>query len=654
MPFVRPISEDSTESAPTVPQAARAIHTEVADAPGNSSTPYTIQTGDRFDGTIRPGEVGDWVRVHLQPGNYRVLLEATGADTGLDPYLEVFNSDGARIAMNDDIAFPDTDSVVSLNITRAGTYYLDASSYDNVSFGAYSLSISTVPVFTVAQIAHQLTDGYWESEGGSRRAFDAVAGEVLSVDLSGLTAAGRRLAVAALTAWSDVTGLRFNANGAGPDAIVFDDNNSGAYSTSSTWGGTISRSFVNVGLDWLSAYGTGFNSYSYQSYLHEIGHALGLGHGGNYNGDATYGIDNHYANDSWQATVMSYFDQDQNTYVHASRATVVSAMMADIAAMQALYGTANLRPGNTTYGEDSNAGGSYGLISGLLADKARGQIAFTILDSGGIDTLNLSGDTTHQRVSLVTGGISDAYGLVGNIGIMQGTMIENLRAGSGNDLLTGNVLNNRIWGNGGNDRIQGGLGDDTLAGGAGRDIMRGGLGNDTYATDGLDLIIEALSGGRDTVYAHAGTITLGANLENLVLAANRAQDGAGNELANLLQGNPFANALRGFGGADRLMGAGGNDLLMGGLGSDTLGGGAGADVFVFNHGRDRILDFQNDIDTIRIDDAVWGGGARSVAQVLKSACVVNGDTVIAFGNGHSLTLQNFTHIQALANDLAII
>jgi hypothetical protein len=36
------------------------------------------------------------------------------------------------------------------------------------------------------------------------------------------------------------------------------------------------------------------DSYSFQTYVHEIGHALGLGHGGPYNGSASYGLDNLY------------------------------------------------------------------------------------------------------------------------------------------------------------------------------------------------------------------------------------------------------------------------------------------------------------------------------------------------------------------------
>ncbi|MCB0801440.1 MAG: matrixin family metalloprotease, partial [Bacteroidales bacterium] len=194
----------------------------------------------------------------------------------------------------------------------------------------------------------------------------------LNVDLSRLTADGQRLASMALSVWEEVLGITFNRNpGAGVSTqITFDDREAGAYSTSQVFGETIISSFVNVGTEWLTAYGTGFNTYSYQTYIHEIGHALGLGHAGNYNGTGTYGVDNDYANDSWQASVMSYFSQDDNTSFDASYAFVLSAMSADIAAMQELYGMESIRSGNNTYGEQSNAGASYSTIARMLRDPS--------------------------------------------------------------------------------------------------------------------------------------------------------------------------------------------------------------------------------------------------------------------------------------------
>lgn len=266
------------------------------------------------------------------------------------------------------------------------------------------------------------------------------------------------------------------------------------------------------------------------------------------------------------------------------------------------------------------------------------------MDDGGVDTLDLRSDTTNQRIVMAGGGISDAYGLVGNISIMTDTRLENLQAGSGNDRVSGNAFNNTIWGNAGNDVLNGGGGNDTLIGGAGRDTLVGGIGNDVYHVDALDVIVEQANGGVDLVNS-AASFTLGTALEQLRLTGTAAINGTGNAEANVIYGNANANQLRGLGG---------NDMLSGNAGNDSLWGGAGADVFLFNAGRDRIMDFQNDIDTIQIDDALWGGAPRSVAQVLRLATVADGDVVFNFGNGHSLTVENLTNIQALANDLIII
>ncbi|MTH34193.1 peptidase [Paracoccus limosus] len=628
--------------------------TERDDAAPDTSTEYTLAVGESFSGELSGSHDIDWVRVELEPGDYLISLKGSGASPVADTWLGIYDAAGNLLASNDDSG-EGLNSQVGLHVTEKGAYYLESTSYANVNPGGYTLAVSKMTAFTVPQIAAQLTDGYWNSHGYSRRSFDVAPGGTLNVDLSGLTAAGQKLAKAALLAWTDVTGIRFNTDPGPNDKvhIVIDDSDSGAYSQSITFGEEITKSYVNVSTAWIAYYGGNFDSYSYQTFVHELGHALGLGHAGNYDGNATYGVDNHYLNDSWQASIMSYFSQSENSYVNASHAYVMSPMMADIAAMRALYGAASLRVGDTVYGEHSNAGGNYEMISRLLETGAGGNIAFTVFDSGGNDTLDLSGDSQAQRITLASGGISDAYGLIGNISIMQGTVIENLRAGSGNDVLSGNAANNRIWGGAGDDRITGIAGDDTLAGGAGRDTLIGGMGNDSYITNSLDVIIETAGAGRDSVFLTAGHMVLGANLENLFLIGTTAQNGTGNALSNRLVGNAMANQLIGLAGADRLEGNAGNDSLAGGLGNDTLIGGAGADVFLFNHGKDVITDFQDNIDAIRIDDAVWGGGTRSIAQVLSAARVVDGDVVLTFG-AHSLTIDGLTNIRALADDLVIV
>ena len=116
---------------------------------------------------------------------------------------------------------------------------------------------------------------------------------------------------------------------------------------------------------------------------------MGLGHQGNYNGNATYGTDETFQNDSWQMSVMSYFDQNSNTSVAASYARLLTPMMADILAIQNLYGASNATAGNTIWGANSNLGGYLGGVFGEATGGAdmpgyNGNLmAFTIADSGG-------------------------------------------------------------------------------------------------------------------------------------------------------------------------------------------------------------------------------------------------------------------------------
>ena len=146
---------------------------------------------------------------------------------------------------------------------------------------------------------------------------------------------------------------------------------------------------------------------------------------------------------------------------------------------------------------------------------------------------------------------------------------------------TGDAGANMLIGNGAANVLDGKAGNDTLIGGA---------GNDSYKVDSFnDVIIENPGEGTDTVISTATLYTLGAFVENLVLAAG-AQVGFGNAVANVITGNAVGNGLFGFDGNDTLIGNDGDDALDGWTGADSMVGGSGEDTYVVDNIGDKIME----------------------------------------------------------------
>ncbi len=116
-------------------------------------------------------------------------------------------------------------------------------------------------------------------------------------------------------------------------------------------------------------------------------------------------------------------------------------------------------------------------------DSITGNSGNDIIDGGlGNDWASYSDKTTGIAVTL--NGTTNATVFVG--GVAEDTIknIENLSGGWGNDVLTGDGVDNFLRGNGGNDSINAGAGDDQIYGNSGNDTIDGGDGNDTVYFSG--------------------------------------------------------------------------------------------------------------------------------------------------------------------------
>lgn len=385
--------------------------------------------------------------------------------------------------------------------------------------------------------------------------------------------------------------------------------------------------------------------YGLNTLTHEIGHALGLSHPGNYNFSAnftaTYANGAEYYQDARNYTIMSYWNprdigaRDFNFAVMGF-AYGGTPMVHDIVAIQKMYGAdMTTRTGDTVYGFNSTAGRD---VFDFTINKAP---TIAIWDAGGIDTLDASGYATNQEINLNPGSLSSIGGLtkaaalaltidqvnaeralLGYAPIAQSTFDNNKAVLATRDengaRLTDNVgIAYNAW----IENAVGGAGNDLIIGNAVANVLNGGAGIDTASY-------------RD---ATAGVAA------SLLTMSGSAGDAAGDTFVNIerLEGSGFADTLTGGNGDDWMGGLAGADSLFGNAGADSLYGGAGNDTLDGGNGND-LLDGGADADLLRggnNDDALLGGAGNDTLDGGSGSDRLNGgigDDVLTGGVGNDV------------------
>lgn len=393
---------------------------------------------------------------------------------------------------------------------------------------------------------------------------------------------------------------------------------------------------TTVGMDVTVADFTLAGAYEYWVLLHEIGHAMGLKHPGNYSGSEQSPFLPE-GEDNTSYTVMSYNDSDSTILTNPS-----NYQEYDINALQYLYGER----------EDTGSGGSG--------------------DSG-------DGGSSESETPDYSQGIGDVEDFV------TGVEVTGIGETDGSDVLLAAVSGSEVYGGHGADSVYGYNGNDTIYGGQGiadsgdeGDVLMGGAASDLmYGNTGGDTIYGAYEGvtsqdTADTIYGGFGEDSIFGNLGDDYLAggggvahpdddADQIYGGYGND--SILGNGGDDTIVASFGddtiyggyGADSIDGGDDNDYIVGQFGDETMTGGAGRDTFYFSgsDGNDIITDFSTD-DVLRFRAHLNGTTIETAAQALVLFSFSGDDAIMTFSASASITLTGVTEGEIGLGNIEII
>ncbi|WP_166037291.1 M10 family metallopeptidase C-terminal domain-containing protein [Sphingosinicella sp. YJ22] len=492
-----PIIAETSAANDGIAQAQTILRSQLAVAPNPNLEDQSLPSV-QINGNISPLGDSDYFSITLKAGEL-LILDVDGTNS-LDAFLRVFGPSGTLIAENDDSVSFDAgssahsgishnlDSLVRFRASVDGTYTFQIRSYEAdgtpTSSGAYTINLSIGPSVPQSVIDQENIDAlisgsrwntstitygfptdpsqYPGTEGTPER----------DTNFETLNAAQRAATVTTFAMIAHYTGLVFSENVATPGSAQIrlaqsdDPGTAHAYYPGLGDGGDVwfrNSAPESGGLPRFDNPVAG--GYGYMTFLHEIGHAMGLKHG---HDSPALSPDR----DSMEFSIMTYrgyIGADvEGGYSNETWGFAQSFMMYDIGALQKVYGANfNAQSGNSVYSWSPTSGAF--LINGVTQWTPGGNRVFqTVWDGGGTDTYNLSGYSNAVTIDLRPGewtitsqvqlaNLGDgnfARGNVANALLFNGdtrSLIENAIGGSGNDTLIANQARNELTGGGGAD-----------------------------------------------------------------------------------------------------------------------------------------------------------------------------------------------------------
>lgn len=519
----------------------------------------------------------------------------------------------------------------------------------------------------------------YEAKWGATHAGTAGSLSIAFDPTSNWTTTEQSAFTAAMHLWSVEANITFNIMGSvsGADVVIsrgsdgkaqggisdYDPGDIGSTQLGAAVDGTISIDTSKFGFGPIGAPFSSAGGYPWDTIIHELGHVIGLGHGGPYNDGDTTTSPQFTQYDNTAYSLMSYNDAPDysSAFLWGSSGgtsrSPVTPMMLDIAAADRIYGLPVGGPlsGGQTFGFHTNIAGD---IAQFFDFTVNTKPIITLFDTGLNNTLDVSGFTIGSTIDLHQGAFSNVAGLIGNVGIAFGTRIDTAIGGAAGDHLTGNADG---------DVLMGGANSDTLSGGSGNDHIYGNMVTTTQGTsDGGDLI--DTGGGSDYVNGNAGNDTITASN-----GSNRLYGGQGDDLIqvtghgiNHLNGNLGDDMLQVAGGTNDIHGGQGNDtiqptggdnhsygevgndVIWGGTGIDVMTGGPDSDLFVLSGPTnsnpatwDQITDFTDGTDKLHMDA---NGGLPSVLHAAtgfsdEASAAAYAQSALGFSTGEAAALQ---------------